>query len=68
MFPVAGVSFFENENDSGEKEMHRVKDEEAIYRYLKLYQHKQKYDEVERVIDVSDYYDPEKVQALLKAQ
>lgn len=49
-----------------EKEMHRVKDEDAIHRYLKLCQDQQKNDEVERVLDLSDHYAPEKVLALLK--
>lgn len=49
-----------------EKEMHRVHDEEAIHKYIQLCQDRQKYDEVERVIDLSDAYQPDKIQALLK--
>lgn len=49
-----------------QQEMHRVKDEDSIFRYLTLCQKDRRYDEVERVIDISDYYDPHKVLVLLK--
>jgi len=48
------------------KEIHRVKDSSAIMRYLNICQGQKKFDELERVMDVSDAYDPQEFYKMLK--